>query len=291
MTLQSMIDRRSPLLMGIVNVTPDSFSDGGSYLRPQDAVEHGLRLIDEGADIIDIGGESTRPPGGDYGAGSATVPADEELERVIPVIEALRAARPDVVISIDTIKPIVARRAMEAGASIINDVSAGSFDAGIWEVAARLDAPYILMHGHDPHHRVPADAVVYTNVVEEVFASLRDRIEAARRAGVRQAIADVGIGFSKGAADNIRLLREHRRFLDLGVPMLVGASRKSFIGRLLGGVPPEERIIGTLAAHAVAALNGAAILRVHDVREAREFFTVFDALSGGDEKPGMVTSE
>jgi dihydropteroate synthase len=264
--------------MGIINVTPDSFSDGGAHLRAEDAVAHGLRLLDEGADIIDIGGESTRPPGSDYGAGSASVPADEEMARVIPVIEGLRAARPGVVISIDTVKPAVAERAVEAGATIINDVSAGSFDAAIWEVAARHDVPYIVMHGHDPHNRTRADAVSYGNVVEEVFAFLRERIDAARRAGVRDLIADVGIGFSKGAADNITLLREHRRFLDLGVPLLVGASRKSFIGRLLGGAPPEERLIGTLAAHAVATLNGASILRVHDVREAREFFRVFEAL-------------
>jgi dihydropteroate synthase len=206
------------------------------------------------------------------------VPADEELARVIPVIEGLRAARPDALISIDTVKPTVAERAVEAGAAIINDVSAGSFDAAIWGVAARHGVPYILMHGHNPHNRARADAVSYDNLVEEVFAFLRERIDAARGAGVREVIADVGIGFSKGAADNITLLREHRRFLDLGVPLLVGASRKSFIGRLLGGAPPRERIIGTLAAHAVAALNGASILRVHDVREAREFFTVFEAL-------------
>ena len=179
MNLQSMIDRRSPLLMGIVNVTPDSFSDGGSYLHTRDAVEHALRLLDQGADIIDIGGESTRPPGKDYGAGSATVSTDEELERTIPVIEGLLAARPDAVISIDTIKPVVAERAVEAGAAIINDVSAGRFDSAIWDVAARRGVPYILMHGHDPRHRVPADAISYADVVEEVFAFLRDRIDSA----------------------------------------------------------------------------------------------------------------
>lgn len=270
---------RSPLLMGIINVTPDSFSDGGAYLDPADALDQALRLIDEGADIIDIGGESTRPPGTDYGSGAAAISEEEELARVIPVIEAVHAARPDAMISIDTMKPRVARRALEAGAAIINDVSAGSFDREIWNVAAELDVPYVLMHGHDPRNRVPADAVRYDDVVEEVFAFLSERIAGARAAGVGEIIADVGIGFSKGAADNITLLREHRRFLELGVPLLVGASRKSFIGRMLGGLPPEQRLIGTLAAHAAAMLGGASILRVHDVGAAREFFTVFNQLN------------
>jgi len=273
--------------MGIVNATPDSFSDGGAHRDADAAIAHALRLLDEGADIIDIGGESTRPPGADYGAGSTTIPVEEELERVIPVIAGLHRARPDATISIDTMKPEVARRAAAAGARIINDVSAGSFDSGIWSVAAELGLPYILMHGHDPRNRVTADAVGYGDVVEEVFAFLRERIDAARSAGVKDIIADVGIGFAKGAEQNITLLREHKRFLDLGVPLLVGASRKSFIGRMLGGLPPEERLYGTLAAHAAAAFNGASIVRVHDVRPAREFFTVLGRLlpAGGFTDP------
>ncbi len=267
-----------PLLMGIVNATPDSFSDGGAHRDAHDAIAHALCLLDEGADIIDIGGESTRPPGADYGAGSAAITLDEELRRVIPVIEGLHRERPDATISIDTMKPEVARQAVAAGARIINDVSAGSYDSSIWSVAGELGVPYILMHGHDPRNRVTADTVRYGDVVEEVFTFLRERIDAARSAGAGEVIADVGIGFAKGAEQNMQLLREHRRFLDLGVPLLVGASRKSFIGRMLGGLPPEERLYGTLAAHAVAAFNGASIVRVHDVRPAREFFTVLARL-------------
>jgi dihydropteroate synthase len=265
---------KPPLLMGVVNVTPDSFSDGGRYLDHDRAVEHAMRLADEGADIVDIGGESTRPPGKDYGEGSAAVNEEEELERVMPVIERLHAERPELAISIDTMKPAVARSAVAAGASIINDVSAGRYDPGIWKAAAELDIPYILMHGHDPANPVRTGATDYADVVADVYLFLHERIEASRRAGVRQVIADVGIGFAKGAAENERLIREHARFLALGVPMLLGASRKAFIGRALGGVPPEERLYGTLGAHAAAALNGASILRVHDVRPAREFFTL-----------------
>jgi dihydropteroate synthase len=271
----------NPLLMGIVNTTPDSFSDGGRFLAVDAAVAHAIRLIEEGADIIDIGGESTRPPGKDYGEGSDTVSIGEELERVVPVIERVHAERPEVTISIDTMKPEVARVAVKAGARIINDVSAGSYSREIWSVAAELDVPYILMHGHDPHNRVSIDEVKYDDVVEDVFHFLREKIEEARRVGVREVIADVGIGFAKRAAESERLIREHARFLDLGVPLLVGASRKSFIGRALGGAPPEERLFGTLGAHAAAALHGASILRVHDVRPAREFFHVFMTLVGG----------
>lgn len=267
-----------PLLMGIVNVTPDSFSDGGRFLGAEAAIAHAIRLIDEGADIIDIGGESTRPPGKDYGVGAARVTEEEEIARVIPVIERVHAERPEITISIDTMKPAVAREAVKAGAAIINDVSAGSFDRAIWEVAAAHDLPYILMHGHDPADRRPVDEIHYDDPVEEVLGFLRERIDRARRVGVRQVIADVGIGFAKGASDNERLIRQHARFLELGVPMLVGASRKSFLGRALGGLPPEERLYATLAAHAAAAFHGASIVRVHDVRPARELFTVLARL-------------
>jgi dihydropteroate synthase len=173
----------------------------------------------------------------------------------------------------------VAREGVRAGAAIINDVSAGAYDMAIWEVAAENDLPYILMHGHDPRNRIPAEEIAYDDVVEDVHTFLRDRIAAVRGAGVRRVAADVGIGFAKRAEESARLLREGRRFLDLGVPMLVGASRKAFIGRILGGLPPEKRLYGTLGAHLVAAMNGAAIVRVHDVRPAREFFAVVEHLT------------
>lgn len=271
----ALLQERRTLVMGIVNVTPDSFSDGGHYLAAEAAAEHALRLIAEGADIVDIGGESTRPPGRDYGAGSAVVDAASEIARVIPVIEGIRAVNATIPISIDTMKPEVARAAAEAGATIINDVSAGRFDETIWQVAAACDLPYILMHGHDPAGIESVDAFHYDDVIGDVRSFLASRIAAAREAGIRRIIADVGIGFAKGLSENIALLRGHRAFLALGVPLLVGASRKSFIGRLLGGAPPESRVTGSLAAHAVAVLNGASILRVHDVRETVEFLRVF----------------
>jgi dihydropteroate synthase len=276
--LDSLLSRRRPVIMGIVNVTPDSFSDGGRFVDPTRAVEHAIALADEGADIVDVGGESTRPPGGTYGEGARGVDEQEELARVLPVIEEIHARRPSLPISIDTMKPAVAERAIAAGASLINDVSAGRYDERIMRVAAERDVPYVLMHGHDPADRRAVDEFRYDDVVAEVFAFLEERIARARAHGVRTIVADVGIGFAKGATDNVALLRGHGAFLALGVPLLVGASRKAFIGRLLGGAAPTERVVGTLAAHAAAVLGGASIVRVHDVAAAQQFFTVFDAL-------------
>lgn len=277
MTPFSLPALHGPRIMGILNVTPDSFSDGGAFLALDDAVRHGTAMADAGADIIDVGGESTRPPGADYGAGAARISVQEEIDRTAPVIERLHAERPEVAISIDTMKPDVARQALAAGATIVNDVSAGRFDEAIWSVAAG-GAAYIAMHGYDPSQPITTDAACYADVVDEVFRFLEDRIDAARAAGIGHVIADVGIGFAKGAADNERLIREHARFLDLGAPLLIGASRKAFIGRALGGLPPGERLFGTLAAHAAAFLNGASIVRVHDVSAARQFFAVFNRL-------------
>lgn len=267
-----------PRIMGVLNVTPDSFSDGGLYASTDAAVEHGARMADEGADIIDVGGESTRPSGNDYGAGAARVNASEEIARVVPVIERLRSMRPGVAISVDTMKPEVAAAALAAGATIVNDVSAARYDAAILDVAAAHGATYVAMHGHDPADTAPVQAHRYADVVAETFAFLAERIALATARGVQRVIGDVGIGFAKGAADSERLLREHEQFLALGVPMLVGASRKAFIGRALGGISTEERLYGTLAAHAVAFMHGASIVRVHDVRAAREFFHMFGRL-------------
>ncbi len=268
-----------PLIMGIVNVTPDSFYDGGNFSLRDNAVEHGLRLLAEGADILDIGGESTRPPGRDYGAGSTAVSVEEEIERVVPVIEEILSKEPEAMISIDTMKPQVAGAAIKAGAGILNDVSAGEYDEEIWDVAAEADIPCILMHGHNPVNREPVDRIEYDDVVTEVIDYLRQRIERARSRGVRKPVADPGIGFAKGAGDSERLIRELGTFGQLGVPLLIGASRKSFVGRRLGGLPPSERLYGTLGAHAAAVLNGGTILRVHDVRPAVEFFGLFGILA------------
>ena len=268
----------NPLIMGIVNVTPDSFSDGGEYFQAEAAADHAIQLLDEGADIVDIGGESTRPPGKDYGAGSALISADEECSRVLPVIRAVLTRRPQAVISIDTVKPEVADAALSAGALILNDVSGGQYDEQVWNVAATHRAPYIVMHGHDPHNRKPVQEIVSNDVVAEVFQFLEEQLRKIRQAGVQSIIADPGIGFAKGADDSIALLSQLAHFAQLNVPLLVGASRKSFIGRELGGVPPQDRLFGTLGAHAAAALNGASIVRVHDVRAAYEFFQLFSRL-------------
>lgn len=268
----------TPLIMGIVNVTPDSFSDGGAFLQANAAIDHGLRLIDEGADILDIGGESTRPPGADYGNGNQFVTAAEELQRVIPVIEGIIRLRPDATISIDTMKPEVATAAITSGATVINDVSAGQYDPAIWAIAAKAQLPYIMMHGHNPHNQRPATDYYYSDVVAEVTEWLAERIALARQAGVQTIVADCGIGFAKGFNENCELLRRHRELLVLGVPLLVGASRKAFIGRILGGVPTSERLFGTLAAHQIAVSRGASVVRVHDVRPTREFFTVLSTL-------------
>ena len=268
-----------PYIMGIVNTTPDSFYDGGEYYLTTKAVEHGIQLLDEGADILDIGGESTRPPGQDYGAGSISIELSEELSRVIPVIEKIINLRPNATISIDTVKPEVAKAALDAGAKIINDVSGGQYDEDIWNVAAQFNAPYILMHGHNPHKRENAHSTIYSDVVRTVYNFLSERIDKARSQGVDHIIADPGIGFAKGAADSMKLIRDLSRFQALEVPLLIGASRKSFIGRHLGGLPPEDRLYGTLAAQGASVLNGARVIRIHDVRPAVEFFRVFQSLA------------
>lgn len=269
----------APLVMGIVNVTPDSFYDGGRHNASTEAIRHAIELHDEGADIVDIGGESTRPPGNDYGAGATQLSESEELARVMPVIEGLLDARAGAVISIDTMKPEVARQALRAGARIINDVSAGGYDPEIWRVAAEADADYILMHGHNPSEVRSVDTIVYGDVVNSVHEFLQQKINEVRRAGVERIIADPGIGFAKGAADNIRLINRLGDFADLGVRLLVGASRKSFIGRILDGIPPEDRLAGSLAAHAAAWLHGAAIVRTHDALATKQFFKVLAELA------------
>ena len=256
--------------MGILNVTPDSFSDGGRYGTTERAVAHALRMAEEGADIIDIGGESSRP-------GAEPVSEDEETRRVVGVIEEI-AGRIDTPLSIDTYKAPVARRAVEAGASMINDISALGFDPGMAPLAASLSVPVVLMHikgtprdmQKDPH---------YDDLIGEIRDALRRAIARATAAGIDpgRIIIDPGIGFGKTAADNAVLIGRIRDFFDLGCPVLVGASRKSFIGALTGK-PVDERLWGSIGAAAAAALLGAHIVRVHDVAEIRDALTVVDAI-------------
>lgn len=268
----------SPRLMGVVNVTPDSFSDGGRFLDPARAVEHALALVGEGADLVDLGAESTRPGGGVYGAGAREVPADEELARLLPVLERLRP-RIDVPISVDTRKATVARAALGAGADLVNDVSALG-DPAMAAVVAEAGCPVVLMHARGELATMQRD-ISFRDVVAEVRAELAARRDAAVDAGVDASaiLLDPGLGFGKTAGQNLELLARLDRLTDLGAPLLVGASRKSFLGAV-SGAPPEQRLPGSLAAAARAAAGGAAILRVHDVAATLQFLAVWRATAG-----------
>ena len=278
--LPDILARPGPIIMGILNVTPDSFSDGGDYASPDHAVAHVLQMAEDGAEIIDVGGESTRPAGKSYGAGFKPVSIQEETARVLPVIEAIRRASEHVLISIDTQKSEVADSALHAGADIINDVSAGTFDPRILKIAAEHDAPIILMHGHGPNFQKPKiEDYFYENVVKEVHDYLAERIRIALTAGIKTILADVGIGFAKGYRDNLRLLKHHSAFMSLAVPLLPGVSRKSTIGKAMGNRSlPKERLMGSIAAACYAAEHGAKIIRTHDVKETREALAVTNAI-------------
>ncbi len=255
-------------LMGILNVTPDSFSDGGEYFSGDAAVSRGLRMIDEGADCIDIGGESTRP-------GADPVATEEEIRRVIPVIREL-AKLTRVPLSIDTTKSEVAERALDAGAVIVNDISGLRADPALAEVAARYRATLVIMHSKGTPRTMQQDPS-YDDVIGEISAYLQNAIILAERAGVGQIIVDPGIGFGKDLRHNLEILRRLRELQSLDHPVLVGPSRKSFIGKLLD-LPVAQRIEGTSAAVAIAIMNGANIIRVHDVREMKRVATVVDAV-------------
>jgi dihydropteroate synthase len=246
-----------PCVMGILNVTPDSFSDGGRFFSAGDALSQGLAMVREGAAIIDIGGESTRP-------GSDTVPLDEELRRVLPVLDALHE-RIGVPISVDTVKAEVVRRALAAGASLINDVSALRMDEEMVEVVAEAGCPICLMHMQG-QPKTMQDEPHYENVVDEVLRFLEERMVFALEHGVRedQLMIDPGIGFGKTVDHNLSLLRHLDRFVELGRPVVLGASRKRFLGAVLGA-EPGDRVIGTVATTVVGLLAGAHVFRVHDV--------------------------
>jgi dihydropteroate synthase len=262
------------LVMGVLNVTPDSFSDGGQFFSLERAVAHAEQMVNEGADLIDVGGESTKP-------GSEFVSEEEELRRVIPVIERL-AGISSVPISIDTTKSSVARAALEAGAEIVNDISGLRFDPQIADEVATAKAGLILMHSRGTpktmHHLPPVD-----NVMKEVIDGLRESISLALRRGVAsQSIAiDPGIGFGKTAEQNLGLIANleqlAREFSDF--PIVIGTSRKSFIGRLLNNAPADQRLFGTLASTVVATMNGANIVRVHDVKAAVDALLIVDAIA------------
>ena len=258
-------------VMGIVNVTPDSFSDGGAHADAEAAIAHGLKLVEEGADLLDVGGESTRP-------GSEGVSVEEELRRVIPVVEGL-AARTAVPISIDTSKPEVMRAAVAAGAGMINDICALERE-GALDAAAALGVPVVLMHMRG-EPRSMQEAPHYDDVVAEVHRYLADRIFAAELAGIPRAklVVDPGFGFGKDDGHNLALLAQLERLTELGVPVLAGISRKRTIGALTGRDVPAERVAGSVAAHLLAAQRGARIVRVHDVAPTVDALKVWEAVA------------
>ena len=258
-------------VMGIVNVTPDSFSDGGAHASTDAAVAHGLALAAQGADILDVGGESTRP-------GAAPVPLEEELRRVVPVIERL-AHETALPVSVDTRKPEVMRAAVQAGAGMVNDVGALRGD-GALETAAALGVPVVLMHMLGEPGSMQDDPR-YDDVVAEVHRFLAERIFAAELAGIarKNIVVDPGFGFGKTTGHNVLLLAGLERFVELGVPLLAGLSRKRSIGELTGRAVPGERVAGSVAAHLLAAQRGAAIVRVHDVAATVDALKVWEAVA------------
>jgi len=260
-------------VMGILNVTPDSFFDGGKYFSVETAVTRAMEMIEQGADIIDVGGESTRPKGV-YGD-TQKISIDEELNRVIPVIERIVKST-DAVISIDTTKSKVADEALKAGASIVNDISGLKFDEGIASVTAKHRATLVVMHIQGTPETMQQNPK-YFDVVAEVKNELHQSIEKAKSAGVRNIIIDPGIGFGKNLEHNLKLLKHLKEFQELGHPILIGTSRKGFIGTLLNATA-DERIEGTAASVAVSITNGANIIRVHDVKEMKRVAVVTDAI-------------
>lgn len=270
---ESLVLGARTLVLGIVNVTPDSFSDGGRHPTPAAATDHALRLADEGADLLDVGGESTRP-------GAAEVPEDEQRRRVLPVIEALARRRPDVPVSVDTRSAAVARDAVAAGASIVNDVSGLAHDPAMAAAVAALGVPAIVMHLRGTPRDMSA-RTEYADVAADVLAELRARLDAARAAGCRHLLADPGLGFAKTPEQTAAVLAATPRFAELGVPLVVGASRKRFLALAAsrGDLPPAEgRRDASVAAAALAAWLGAHVVRVHDVAASVDAVRVADLL-------------
>jgi dihydropteroate synthase len=269
--MDQLMHKERTLLMGVLNVTPDSFSDGGEYFRIDAAVDRALQMAKEGAQIIDIGGESSRP-------GAEPVSEEEELNRVLPVVEAL-VSEVNIPISIDTYKSIVARSCLEAGASIVNDISALRFDDAITELVAEYNAYVVLMHMKGTPRNMQ-NSPDYGDVMGEIEAFFEERITTAESGGIAREsiILDPGIGFGKTPFHNFTILSQLERFSSLGLPLLVGPSRKSFIGMTLD-LPENERLEGTAASVTAAVLNGAKIVRVHDVKEMKRVITIADSIS------------
>ncbi len=276
-TGKGLLNYSQPLVMGIVNVTPDSFSDGGEFIAIETAVEHALSMVADGADIIDIGGESSRP-------GAQTISLEEELQRVIPVVEALRKES-NITISIDTTKSIVASESLNCGADIINDISAGLFDPQMIPVVAEQGAGYIIMHMRGTPQTMQSD-LVYDDVVTEISQFLQKRYIHCLDVGIKsdRLLVDPGIGFGKTASQNLELLKNLSAITKIGAPVLVGVSRKSFIplfaSNTLNTSIPKNRLGGSLAAALFAIEQGASVIRVHDVLESAQALQVLQSLRG-----------
>ena len=258
------------LVMGILNITPDSFSDGGKYFSVNQAITHALQMVQDGADIIDIGGESSRP-------GAALVSTDEEINRIVSVIERI-AKETNIPISVDTYKAKVAKTAIDAGAQIINDITAMTSDSEMFSLAAKTGVPVILMHIQGSPQTMQLNPQ-YQNVVSDITTYLNNAILNAKNNGIieNQIVIDPGIGFGKAIEHNLTILNHLSDFVALGRPMLIGVSRKSFIGKILD-LPVEQRLEGTAAAVAISVLNGAKIVRVHDVKEMIRVVKIADAI-------------
>jgi dihydropteroate synthase len=266
-------------IMGILNVTPDSFSDGNIYFDRENAVKHGLDLVKEGADILDVGGESSRP-------GSDRVPVEEELRRILPVISELRE-NTDILLSVDTTKAEVARRALDAGANMINDISSFQFDPDMLPLAAERETPIILMHMKG-NPKTMQDNPSYENLLTEIKSFFQERIDMAVSAGIKREkiIIDPGIGFGKKFRDNLNLIRNLRYFEELERPLLVGLSRKSFIGKIMDQ-PSQDRLEGSLSAAVLSVSHGAHMLRVHDVAATKKAILVAEAILN-EKEPGEI---
>jgi len=266
------LDLSQPIVMGILNATPDSFSDGGKYVDQKRAIDHIARMVQEGAKIIDIGGESTRP-------GSDPVSEEEEIKRVLPIIKKAVKMYPNIFFSVDTTKYKVAEESLNAGAHIINDVSGLKKEPRFIQLCAEYRAGYVLMHSQgDP--KTMQDNPVYSNVIDELNQYFTDGINRLEKAGVSTVMIDPGIGFGKKMKHNLTIIGSLKKLVRPEYPLLIGASRKSMIGQLLDGRPSDGRLAGTIALHYHTLLMGAKILRVHDVREAMDTIKIFQNLSG-----------
>lgn len=251
--------------MGIVNITPDSFSDGGKYFSWKKAVEHGLQLLDEGADWLDLGAESTRPK-------SLPISESEELDRLLPVLETILKEKPNTIISVDTYKSQVAKKAIQSGCCLVNDISSGENDPNMLPIISQFQSSLILMHKKGSPNNMQ-DNPTYDNVTLEVKQYLTEKISLAAQSGIQQILLDPGFGFGKTLHHNYELLKNLSQFSSLQVPIVVGISRKSMIGQLTGK-PVTDRLLGTKVAETIAFLNGAHIFRVHDVKETKEMLDI-----------------